>query len=86
MNSGKVVLGVLFGVAAGTLMGILFAPEKGSVTRKNILNKGGDYADAWKEKLNEVVNNVVSKFESTWKEAENMAMKAKGKSEDTKSE
>lgn len=82
MDSGKVVLGVLFGVAAGTLMGMLFAPEKGSVTRKNILNKGSDYADAWKEKLNEVVNNITSKFESTWKEAENMAIKAKDKSED----
>ena len=32
MDSGKVVLGVLAGVAAGAILGILFAPEKGSVT------------------------------------------------------
>lgn len=34
MNSGKVVLGALAGLAAGALLGILFAPDKGSETRK----------------------------------------------------
>jgi gas vesicle protein len=32
MSSGKMVLGILAGLAAGALAGILFAPEKGSVT------------------------------------------------------
>ena len=32
MKSGKVVVGVLFGLAAGALMGILFAPDKGTRT------------------------------------------------------
>lgn len=36
MSSGKVLLGVLAGAAAGALAGILFAPEKGSKTRKRI--------------------------------------------------
>ncbi len=40
MSSGKVFLGILAGAAAGALAGILFAPEKGSKTRKKIVKKG----------------------------------------------
>ena len=46
MSSGKVVLGLLAGVAVGALAGILFAPAKGSKTRKRIMNKGENYADS----------------------------------------
>ena len=37
MESSKVVLGVIGGVAVGALLGVLFAPDKGSKTRKKIL-------------------------------------------------
>jgi gas vesicle protein len=43
MSAGKVLLGLLAGVAAGATLGILFAPEKGAVTRKRIAKKGDDY-------------------------------------------
>ena len=33
------------GVAAGAILGILFAPDKGSETRRKISDKGKDYAD-----------------------------------------
>jgi len=39
MNSGKVLLGVLAGVAAGALVGILFAPDKGEKPVKKSLKK-----------------------------------------------
>jgi gas vesicle protein len=65
MSSGKVLLGILAGAAAGALLGILFAPEKGSVTRKKILTKGEDYADELKEKFGEFVDKVADTYEST---------------------
>ena len=39
MGTGKILLGVLAGVAAGATLGILFAPAKGSKTRKKIIEK-----------------------------------------------
>jgi gas vesicle protein len=39
-NTGKVVMGVLAGMAVGALLGVLFAPDKGSETRKKMAEKG----------------------------------------------
>lgn len=64
MSSGKVLLGVLAGVAAGALLGILFAPEKGVVTRKKIVSKGEEYVDDLKEKFGEFVDKVAGKHDS----------------------
>jgi gas vesicle protein len=77
MNSGKVILGVLAGVAVGAMAGILFAPEKGSVTRKKISDKGEDYLDEIKEKFDGFLSAMKNTFEDTQKEAEDMVSKAK---------
>jgi len=77
MNSGKVLLGVLAGVAAGAMIGILFAPDKGARTRKKILSKGEDYADGLQEKFDELLENMTEKFENTLKETEELMSKLK---------
>ncbi len=84
MNSGKVVLGIVAGFAAGAILGILFAPEKGSTTRRQILDKGTDLADGVKSKYNEFRDAVADKFESTKKDAEDFASKGKSKFEEVK--
>lgn len=72
MSTGKVLLGVLAGVAAGALIGILFAPAKGSETRRKISKKGDDFAETMKEKFNEFITSVSEKFEAGKEEAENI--------------
>ena len=42
MKKSNVVLGVLAGAAIGALVGILFAPDKGTNTRKKLRRKGED--------------------------------------------
>jgi gas vesicle protein len=84
MSSGKVLLGVLAGVAAGALLGVLFAPDKGSVTRKKISKKSDDYADSLKEKFDEFLDSLSVKYEDVKKDVSNFTEKMHPESEDSK--
>ena len=64
MSSGKILLGVLAGFAAGVAVGILFAPDKGTETRRKVIQKGDEYLEDLKKKFDEILNDVSQKFES----------------------
>jgi gas vesicle protein len=81
MSSGKVLLGLLAGVAAGALLGILFAPEKGSETRKKITKKGEDFADALKDKFDDFLDSITEKFEKVKEDVSDFTEQDKTKSE-----
>ncbi|MCX6252345.1 MAG: YtxH domain-containing protein [Bacteroidetes bacterium] len=81
MSSGKVLLGLLAGVAAGALLGVLFAPDKGSKTRKKISKKGEDYADSLKEDFNEFLKSITENFEMVKDEVSELAEKGNVKME-----
>jgi gas vesicle protein len=85
MSSGKVFLGLLAGLAAGALLGVLFAPDKGSVTRKKILKKGEDYAEGIKEKLDEFLDVINEKVEHAKDDVKNAKSKADTTKKDVKS-
>jgi gas vesicle protein len=63
MSTSKVLAGVIIGAAAGALLGILFAPGKGSETRKKFKEKGSDFADDMKSKASEYADIVSEKYE-----------------------
>jgi gas vesicle protein len=81
MGSGKVLLGVLAGVAVGATLGILFAPDKGSTTRKKISRKGDDYAEELEEKFNVFIEGISKQFEAVKEEATHLAEEGKHKVE-----
>jgi gas vesicle protein len=62
MKTDKVILGVLGGLAAGAIMGILFAPEK-EKTRRKIRNTSNDYADELKDKFDDALENLYKKYD-----------------------
>lgn len=77
MSTGKVLLGILAGVAAGATLGILLAPDKGSTTRKKITQKGDAYVEELEGKFNEFLNGITKKFESVRNETVRMAENGK---------
>lgn len=86
MNSGKLLVCILAGFAAGAVIGILFAPEKGSRTRKQIRNKGENYADDLKDKFDDFVDSFNKKYQSIMQKTESMTVDGKQKPEDIKGE
>ena len=44
-NAGKVLAALGIGMLAGAILGVLYAPDKGSETRKKISSKAGEMAD-----------------------------------------
>jgi gas vesicle protein len=67
MSKVNVVIGALAGVAVGALLGVLFAPDKGTETRKKIAKKSKDTSDSLKNKFNEFVDTVTEQFEKAKK-------------------
>jgi gas vesicle protein len=82
MSSGKILLGVLAGVAAGALLGVLFAPDKGWNTRKRISKKANDYADALTDKFNEFLETVSRNVENANEEATDFVKQTESKAPD----
>lgn len=66
MKTSRALLGVAAGIAAGAVLGILFAPDKGRDTRKKISKKGEDLAgalnDRIEQKFEEFTKSLSGKF------------------------
>jgi gas vesicle protein len=78
MNStGKVILAIIGAAAAGAIIGMLVAPEKGSDLRKRISDTTGDWSQQLsqllaqgKEQLNNLKNTATNEAENAGAEAE----------------
>jgi gas vesicle protein len=65
MKSQKVIAGILIGAAAGAALGLLFAPYKGSKTRRKLIGAGNDLKDAIKDKVDDLVETIADQFQNT---------------------
>jgi len=51
-NNSKILVAIGAGVAIGGILGVLFAPDKGTETRKKLGDKGKELAEGVKDKFN----------------------------------
>ncbi len=66
-NNGKMLTALGLGIAAGTILGILIAPDKGTETRKKIAEGGKKIADTVKDGINKG-KETLSEFRDDIKE------------------
>jgi gas vesicle protein len=79
MSTSKVLLGVVVGLAAGAMAGILMAPDSGPNTRRKISTKGQGVVDELKGKFNDFLDNFMSHVESVKEDGSELADRAKSK-------
>ncbi len=84
MNAGKLILSALAGVAAGAVVGVLFAPEKGKETRNKISKKGEAYLRTYKGKFNKAFDKLAVKFDNLKEEVTNLAEETRAKAHGVK--
>lgn len=61
-NNSKLIVALLVGAAAGATLGLLFAPDSGTATRKKIMDSTGDLTDSIKEKIDALTGMVSEKY------------------------
>ncbi len=83
-NAGKLMGAILIGAAIGGALGILFAPDKGSETRKKISSKGNDLTDAVKDKFSMIVDKFRKEVEAIKDQANDFAENGKSVVDDIK--
>lgn len=80
MKTGRVILGVLSGVAAGAALGVLYAPGKGSSTRRKIQRESQRVAGNLGSQLNHVVDGVSQKYDAVLNKTPKVEQNLRGKS------
>jgi len=79
MNNKKTVVGLIALAAAGALAGVLFAPDKGSKTRRRIKGKAEDISGSLKSSFDDFMYELKKAYRSGSEEAEELSERAKAK-------
>ncbi|HEV7350507.1 YtxH domain-containing protein [Telluribacter sp.] len=82
MTNSKVFWGIVTAAAAGAVIGMLFAPEEGTQTRKKIKRSANDWATDMLDTLEQSKNKVRDATSRLSNESHDMKEKAYDRTED----
>ena len=82
MSATKVLAGIAAGLGLGAVLGVLFAPHKGSDTRSKIANKSTDTVNDLKLKFSNLMDEIAHTIDKEKDEINGAYNKAKSKMEE----
>ncbi len=86
MSKGNILISVIIGSFIGAVLGVLFAPDKGEKTRKQIAKKSDEYSDMVKTEFDDLVKTMRKKYETALDDTEQIISKGKAKAEELRNE
>ncbi|KDN56068.1 YtxH domain-containing protein [Flavobacterium seoulense] len=81
MKTNKIILGLIGGLAAGAVLGVLFAPDNGKKTRKKISDKSKELKDNLKGDFDKLLDKIDHKYQSLSEDTHRLLNKGKEKIE-----
>ena len=81
-EQSKIVTALLVGAAAGAVLGLLFAPDKGSNLRNKILQYGKDTGDELGSYVNEGISYAKRKYDEVKSKTSGLADEVQNKADD----
>ncbi|MCW3086189.1 MAG: Gas vesicle protein [Bacteroidetes bacterium] len=84
-DNGKLLGALVLGAAAGAVLGMMFAPGKGSDLRKKISDNAGDLIDELTEKIKQGKDTLTDLKDKAMSKAEDLKSKAEEEMDNYKS-
>lgn len=72
MKNTHLVAGIVSGLAVGTILGMLFAPDKGNNTRRKIAKKGSSLKKSVKDSIDNLISSAENKIEQFSSKVDNI--------------
>ncbi|TVQ11245.1 MAG: YtxH domain-containing protein [Balneolaceae bacterium] len=86
MKTSNILLSVLGSAFVGALLGVLFAPDKGAKTRKELSKKGDEYAGMAKKEYDELIKKMNKQYDNLKSQSDELVNKGKSKAEELRDE
>ncbi len=86
MSKGNILISVIIGSFIGALLGVLFAPDKGEKTRKQIVKKSDEYSDLVKTEFDDFAKTMRKKYQTALDDTEQIISKGKAKADELRNE